>query len=129
MAQKQATKTELKLYSENFLLKQELEKNRVEGKLCLDAETKRAERNSNIAAHNAGVAEKIAADLQVERIGRRALKESLRRERLDLVARLYTIDQRLRVLVETERAADDALLAVTGQVETEDGDALLGAHS
>lgn len=129
MAQKQATKTEMKLYSENFLLKQELEKNRVEGKLCLDAETKRAERNSNIAAHNAGVAEKIAADLQVERIGRRALKESLRRERLDLVARLYTIDQRLRVLVETERAADDALLAVTGQVETEDGDALLVAHS
>jgi hypothetical protein len=128
MAQKQVNKAEKKLISEiadlalaNDALKNELDKTRVEGTLCLNAETKRADRNREIANHNAEVAKQLRDDLNIERVGRRSLLESFRRERLELVAKLYVVDQRLRVLMETERAENDALDSVSGQVEDEHG--------
>lgn len=124
MAQKQASKQNEKLYSENVILKLELEKVRVQSNIHLNAETNRAEKNRAIANHNAEVASKLREDLTIERIGRRSLHESLRRERMELVAQLYVIDQRLRVLAETSRGDDQALDQVTGQVETEHGDAV-----
>ncbi len=132
MAKKQPSKTEKQneqLHCANYLLKQELEKVRIEGKMSLDAESRRADINETAARHNADVASKIAEDLKTERVGRRAILESLRRERLQLVSALYVVDQRLQAMLETERGCNGALLSATGQVENEDGDPLTGqAH-
>lgn len=64
---------------------------------------------------------KLSEDLRIERLGRRALHESLRAERLRLVQALYLVDQRLRILRETERKQDQVLKSVNGQVEDELG--------
>lgn len=99
------------------------------GKMALQAETNRADRNAKYSEHNAGVAKGLRESLDIERIGRRSLLESFRAERLTIVRDLFRVDQRIRVLLETERGDHNALLAANGQVEDEDGSPLVGPRS
>lgn len=96
----------------------------VQYEAALQAESGRANRAETYVEHLAKRAELHKAeaamasrDLTVERVGRKALMESLRRERAELVAALFLVDQRLQALNQTNRDTDPGLLLMPDQVD------------
>lgn len=66
----------------------------------------------------------VSEKLRVERVGRRAMLESLRAERARLVNELYVCEQRLAVMRDTERGGNGALALAGPQVENDEGKAI-----
>lgn len=71
------------------------------------------------ANKNAAAAKEYSENLRIERVGRRAMLESLRAEHARLVHELYVCEQRLAVLRDTECGGNGALAIAAPQVEND----------